>query len=505
MWIRKYAACALLALFVTADVSAAEGQPDPTFGAGGLVYLGWDADLNVTPYDVAITVLAPSDGSVIVVGNGTDAGASYGSYNAICIAKLTAAGTFDAQFGNATTPGQTKIHGGGVSTQIAATSAALQPDGKIVIAGNVYFPGNGKQMAAVWRLNADGSIDTGFGFGGETLVDRNIGNQFDSAKAVAIIKGVQGTPYAGLEGRIVVAGSIDFSPTVVVASSWIFQLDASGIPVSTNGSNSYFWTAINCGEGYHDQTFSAIHITVEPDAGTMTYYAAGNCVPRPNTGRLPQPYIAAVDPNLNLIASFGNSDNGFSQVGYIDSLHDYRNSQITSLDVDPGGRLIVYAGNYFGGGDSQTLTGALNAADGHFNTAWSGGGATIVQSRGNMSQAWGILLNPSHGSYLSNAILAGQDTCSGNFVCELGHGTYFAATQINHGTTISYCGPTGECAYRYPGQTNQGAYAMAYTQGFKVLLAGYVLFGPRADFAVMRLQGDGIFFNGFGYASQDFH
>ena len=102
-----------------------DGVLDPTFGAGGVVYLGWDADPNVTAYDVAIAVLAPTDGSVILVGNGTDAGASYGSYSAICIAKLTPAGTFDTSFGDAATPGQTKIHGGGISTQIAGTSAAL--------------------------------------------------------------------------------------------------------------------------------------------------------------------------------------------------------------------------------------------------------------------------------------------------------------------------------------------------------------------------------------------
>ena len=507
VWIFAFALAANCAATTIPD-----GVVDPTFGANGLVYLGWDADLNVTAYDVAIAVLAPTDGSVILVGNGTDAGASYGSYSAICIAKLTRAGTFDTSFGDAATPGQTKIHGGGISTQIAGTSAALQSDGKIVIAGNVYFPGTGKQMAAVWRLNADGSSDTNFGFDGATLVDRNIGNQFDSASAVAIVKGVQGTPYAALEGRIVVAGSIDFSPTIVIASSWMFQLDTSGIPVPNDpvtgylGSNSFYWTGIDCDDGRHDQTFSAIHVSVQPDTGTMTYYLAGNCPPRPNTGRIPQPYIAAVDPKLNLIPSFGNSDNGISQVSYIDSLHDYRNATITSLDVDPGGRRIVYVGNYFGNGDSRVLTGALNAADGHFDTAWSGNGAAILSARGSNSQAYGILINPTRGSYVTNAseIVAGQDACLPPYVCALPQGTFFSATQLSEGTIISYCGATGECALAFPGETTQGAYAIAYTQGFKVLLAGYVKFGARSDFAVMRLQGEEIFFNGFGHPSQDF-
>ena len=90
-------------------------------------------------------------------------------------------------------------------------------------------------------------------------------------------------------------------------------------------------------------------------------------------------------------------------------------------------------------------------------------------------------------------------------VCQLADGTtYFTATQLSQGTIISYCGVVRECVYQFPGQVTQGAYAIAYTQGFKVLLAGYVKFGARSDFAVMRLQGEEIFFNGFGYPSQDF-
>jgi len=46
---------------------------------------------------------------------------------------------------------------------------------------------------------------------------------------------------------------------------------------------------------------------------------------------------------------------------------------------------------------------------------------------------------------------------------------------------------------------------MTYTQGGKVLLAGYLLIGPRSDFAVMRLQGgDEIFLDGFGSVLQGF-
>ena len=500
---------ALVALTTNfATATSTDGVLDPTFGAGGRVYLGWATDAGVTPYDVAIAVLAPSDGSVILVGNGTDAGPTYGSYSAICIAKLMPSGAFDTSFGDVATPGQTKIQGGGFSTQVAGNSAALQPDGKIVIAGNVYYPGTGKQVAAVWRLNADGSPDANFGFAGATLYDRGQDNEFDSANAVLVVKGVQGTPYAGQEGRIVVAGSLDFDPGLVIAASWIFELDTNGIPVAYSagdpGSNTFETVAPGCGDGYHDQTFSAIHLTVEPDTGAMTYYLAGNCPPRPGTGRLPNAYIAAVDPALKLVPNFGNSENGISQISFIDVAHDYSDSTITSLDVDPGGRRIIYTLNWFGSNNS--LTGALDATDGHFISSWNGNGLARWGYNGVNNAGYGILTKPTNGSYVADgaAIVAGQDTCPPDIVCQENTGTSFFVSQLGMGYLNTGAACNGDCSYGYTGETVQGAYAIAYTQGFKVLLAGYVLIGPRSDFAVMRVQGEEIFFNGFGYPSQDF-
>ena len=105
----------------------------------------------------------------------------------------------------------------------------------------------------------------------------------------------------------------------------------------------------------------------------------------------------------------------------------------------------------------------------------------------------------------ASAIIAGLDACPPADVCLLAHGQSFAAKTLGEGQTVPYCTTFGECAYQYTGEDTQGAYAAAYTLGAKVLLAGYVLIGPRSDFAVMRLQGgDEIFLDGFGSPSQDF-
>src|ERR1041385_5690331 len=129
---------------------AAEGDLDYSFADHGRGYLGWSVDAGVLKADMPVAIFGSADGGAIIVGNVTDSGLLYKSKNAIGIAKLTASGALDAAFGDAGTPGQTKIHGGGTSfflPQIRANGATLQRDGKIVIVGNSTFPTTGKRIA----------------------------------------------------------------------------------------------------------------------------------------------------------------------------------------------------------------------------------------------------------------------------------------------------------------------------------------------------------------------
>ena len=56
--------------------------------------------------------------------------------------------------------------GGTVNSGFVSESAAVQPDGKIVLAGRIGDIAAGTSQAVVERLNADGTIDTTFGNGG---------------------------------------------------------------------------------------------------------------------------------------------------------------------------------------------------------------------------------------------------------------------------------------------------------------------------------------------------
>jgi len=77
-------------------------------------------------------------------------------------------GTLDSTWANASPVGAGKLltgfAGGG-----GATSLALQPDGKVVLAGSCWAPGQSGFCAV--RYNADGSLDQTFGSGGKFLMN----------------------------------------------------------------------------------------------------------------------------------------------------------------------------------------------------------------------------------------------------------------------------------------------------------------------------------------------
>ena len=163
---------------------AADGNLDTAFGVDGVVY--FDAALGLD-YRAAITVQA--DGKIIIAGESSD-------NTAFNVLRLNADGSFDTSFSE----------DGKLTIQVPqgeknyAHSAIVQPDGKILIAGDV-----------ITRLNADGSLDTTFGSqDGQYHVDGSseanylIGN--DTAE---IIRGLAGDDVLqGAGGRDVLAGGL---------------------------------------------------------------------------------------------------------------------------------------------------------------------------------------------------------------------------------------------------------------------------------------------------------
>jgi len=175
------------------------GSLDTTFGTGGIVTTAFGSQ---TDDGVQALALQP-DGKILAVGT-----TATGSKNEFALARYNAGGTLDPTFGT----------GGLVTTLIgplcecdlpyggAANAVALQPDGKIVVAGE-ELNGGARGAFALARYRPDGSLDTGFGTGGTVTTSFGFsepanGTSGDAATAVALQP----------DGKIVATGYSNYGP-----------------------------------------------------------------------------------------------------------------------------------------------------------------------------------------------------------------------------------------------------------------------------------------------------
>ena len=165
------AVLAALVLLCAGSAQAVPGNLDPSFGVGGKVM----APVGSGDFGEALAI--QPDGKIVVAGWGWDDG--------FVVARYLPDGLLDASFGQ----GGKTTTSFGPNRAAQARAIALQSNGKIVVAGAV---GNDTSFALA-RYNADGSIDSTFGSGGTVKV--SVGG-VSGAYAVAVQP----------DGRIVVAG-----------------------------------------------------------------------------------------------------------------------------------------------------------------------------------------------------------------------------------------------------------------------------------------------------------
>ncbi len=161
------------------------GALDTSFGSGGLVTISGLSNPSVNLVNaVATAVLIQTDGRIVVAG--------YVNQDFL-VARLNSNGSMDTDFGSSSN--------GIVITDIDGKvdygfSAALQTDGKIVVAGQALVDDTGvlQSVFAIARYNPDGSLDTSFGAGGLVKTTEFTGTE---ARGVAITS----------DGKIIAAGT----------------------------------------------------------------------------------------------------------------------------------------------------------------------------------------------------------------------------------------------------------------------------------------------------------
>jgi len=191
-----------------------DGSLDQSFGSGGKVVTDFFPDS-----DAAYSVSIQHDGKIVAVG-------------AVAVMRYNPDGSLDASFGSGGKVATPLAHG----SQLSAAAAVLQPDGRIVLGGNVM--GALTYNFALARFNTDGSIDSGFGSGGSVVTE------FPGQVLALALEG---------DGRIVAAGTNTFNFTLA-------RYNADGSLDQTFGSSGLVNTDIS-GSGFD----SANKIAIQPD------------------------------------------------------------------------------------------------------------------------------------------------------------------------------------------------------------------------------------------------
>jgi uncharacterized delta-60 repeat protein len=154
------AALAATAIGAAAPAQAASaGSLDPSFGTGGVVTVPADFSPG--------TMLTQPDGTILVLGTVTNPSTGDAEFGVL---KYNANGTLDTSFGTA---GQAVATFSGANAE--PTSIFVQSDGSIVVAGTEFSPDT-SENAAVAEFNANGTLDTSFGSGGEVTTQFPSGN-----------------------------------------------------------------------------------------------------------------------------------------------------------------------------------------------------------------------------------------------------------------------------------------------------------------------------------------
>lgn len=306
---------------ITVTVRGPAGSLDTTFGTGGIARqpIGEAAD-----YGYA-AALQP-DGKLILVGS------VYGPhFENFGIARFTRDGALDASFGS----------GGKVVVDYAqgrdiARAVAVQPDGKIVVAGGTVVDGDGERFGLL-RLNGNGTLDTSFGTGGK-LTTAFTGSDHDRANALLIQP----------DGKIVVGGQASFSSAAGGVDFALARYLPSGALDTSFGTGGRVTTPISA-EGGSDKIFA---LALQGDR----IVAAGG-----DTFQLAR-YTAS-----------GALDLTFGTGGKVPKFFPGNNSGATSVVVDAQNRLVV------GGHDQMNTAVVRLTKDGAPDPTFGNAGRTVLK------------------------------------------------------------------------------------------------------------------------------
>ena len=417
---------------------------DPTFGLGGKTTFGFKtllygkvtAKFNSNSYGYATAI--QSDGKIVM------AGVSNGGF---ALARFNSDGSPDTSFGS---NGLIVTDFGGND---AAFAAAIQSDGKIVLAGSSYQ--TGAQKFALARYNSDGSLDAAFGSNGKVITD--LGGVDDAGYAIVIQP----------DGKIIAAGYSYNNAT----TSYDFALAR----YNTDGSL--------------DNTFGAGGKALADFAGG---YDQGYAVALQSNGK-----IVVAGYSYNATTSYDFALARFNADGLLDNTFGTSGKTTTDFAVNEeeghavaiqtvGGVDYIVVGGFTFSGGSQFALARYKTSDGTLDTSFGTNGLVTTAFASNAS-AYTIAIQ-ANGAIVA----AGQATDPTTFKTD-----FALARYASNGSLDTSFGASGKLTTDFGDSYDYGKSVAIQSDG-KIVAAGYSDNGSGTSFALTRYSADGVLDDSFG-------
>jgi uncharacterized delta-60 repeat protein len=376
----------------------------------------------------------------------------FGSKGARAQSVTPHAGSLDTSFGS----------GGKVVTDFGSPiaegqSLAVQPDGKLVVAGR--RSNNDGTIFALARYNSDGSLDPSFGSGGRVTTAFPQGESEITAMALQ------------QDGKIVAAGDTGGGANHGVMAVARYNPDGT--------LDQAFGTAgqatVDFGAGFH----TAYAIGIQPDGKIVL---AGTASLLPPSFTASQFGLARLNPNGTLDPGFGNG--GLVIGPSMNAVNGFR-----GLAVLPDGKIVASGFS----GPTRPLshwTVVRYHANGGLDTGFGIDGAVTTDALG---------LNASGRSAL--VLADGKLIVAGIAFLDQGDPTIGLARYNTDGTLDVSFGSGGQVTTPFPGGAAFGTAATLQPDG-KILVTGEFQSTPTdsstRDFALARYNSDGSLDQGFG-------
>lgn len=313
----------VLVLFIITSVKGQQASElDPNFANAGY-FIEEDENL-----DAGGPILVLPNNQIIMAGGGDN-------FTAI---KLTADGAYDTTFGN-----NGKVIIGFPGYDATVNEIILQPDGKIVLAGELYIIGGNYNFIIV-RLNENGTIDETFNGTGKLIFDfgENI-NYCESAKLQS-------------DGKIVVAGQTGINSNADFAVARINSDGSFDSSFGINGKQRINVQSDDRGKSVVIQTDGKIII------GGSSYPATG--------------IVASWFAVVRLTTS-GQLDTTYSGDGIaLAKISGGGNDSVARMMIQADGKTVLLANSYISG--SQDFGVVRFTTSGALDTSFSGDGKLSI-------------------------------------------------------------------------------------------------------------------------------